>query len=202
MNYKDKKFAQQQAAADFTRYTRLMGAKKIQTPIDPDRFAEILWGTSVVYVERGTLPPGVIALADLKNNRIFVECSGYEPRDRFSVAHEVGHMALHKYLADLDEVSPRDEKNHEAQADAYASVLLMPQDLVTVCVKANKGFLSDDELLIQAVARDFFVSYTAAKIRLEGLGLINSHNMQLVFNKQEKLMQSRRDAWATEDFSG
>jgi len=195
MNYLTKEFAEKQAAEDFVKYCAVLGPKALTLPIDPDRLAEVLWGTRVVYLKEGELPGDAIAFADLKDNQIVIESSGYEQRDRFSVAHEVGHFSLHKYLVDLNEVDSKNKRFHESQADAYASVLLMPKEMVLRCVRENSGMLSDDSLLIMIVSEKFFVSKKAAEIRLKSLGLIKNDNMSFIINKRETEMQYKRDNW-------
>ncbi len=79
-----------------------------------------------------------------------------EPRDRFTMCHELGHLMMHRGVA-LSRIDPRQPpkiyRNSEWQADTFASYLMMPKDLV-----ANYSTWI-------SVAADFGVSNEAAFVR-------------------------------------
>ena len=88
-------------------------------------------------------------------------------RDRFTIAHELGHYFLH-YLHRRDESVAsfgRGMRNQvETQANVFASSLLMPQEQFAAAYRRNDG----DRY---AVARIFDVSPAAVDVRAEVLGL-------------------------------
>jgi Zn-dependent peptidase ImmA (M78 family) len=109
-------------------------------------------------------------------------------RQRFTVAHELGHFLLHtgsKVHIDREfRVNFRDTGHiagsvaEEMEANRFAAALLMPGSLVREAFrrKTTNGFdlLGDDDEaveVIQKLARDFKVSYQALLIRLGELGL-------------------------------
>jgi Zn-dependent peptidase ImmA (M78 family) len=91
-------------------------------------------------------------------------------RKRFSIAHELGHLEMHRSVSslslcsqgDIDEgVADRVDGNREQEANAFAAALLMPRRIFkAVCQQ-------DDPTLeaIQELAHYFYVSLTATALR-------------------------------------
>jgi len=101
-------------------------------------------------------------------------------RQRFSIAHELGHFLLHKGQMFLDKVRVnfRDERasmgtwRQEIEANEFAAEVLMPADLVSTAVlrwRSNEGDLDRDDV-ISALASQFEVSPEAMGYRLTNLG--------------------------------
>lgn len=89
-------------------------------------------------------------------------------RIRFTVAHELGHYILHRLSRKAFECSQEDmlhwespERQVEAEADAFASALLMPID----SFRAQIGHEIVDLELLDACAKHFGVSLTAAVLK-------------------------------------
>jgi hypothetical protein len=97
-----------------------------------------------------------------------------KPHDRFSMAHEIGHVVLHSTelvrMAELPHFVPalsrRKESNHssyrdsEWQANAFAAALLSPARGVVALEASHPWGLEE------AVAEQFGVSLTASHIRV------------------------------------
>lgn len=106
----------------------------------------------------------------------------YETRERFTVAHELGHYVKHilpngneKMFVDNDRTLSRSRSygdRVEFEANKFAAIMLMPKGLVTKSFKnyQNEGWLAED--LIERVARDFNVSRQAMRYRLANLDLL------------------------------
>lgn len=97
---------------------------------------------------------------------IVVNAQDAKTRQRFTIAHELGHYYLH-HNGDMKYVDLRSGKTTptEVEANKFASELLMPTNLVV---------REYDKLLFPTVAemaRIFDVSPAAMKIRLSTLGL-------------------------------
>ena len=98
-------------------------------------------------------------------------------RQRFTIAHELGHFYLHPQKDAF--VDYRNHKNtktdrvttiKERQANMFAAALLMPRkNLIRDFAKLAKG-LSDDEVSA-VLARRYEVSDDAMRFRLKNLGL-------------------------------
>ena len=89
-------------------------------------------------------------------------------RDRFTIAHEVGHYFIHYLHPQRDSVASfgRGERNHvETQANVFASSLLMPEQAFRQVYERHNG----DAF---AVARILEVSPAAVEVRAEILELL------------------------------
>jgi|ERR1700674_2091039 len=108
-------------------------------------------------------------------------------RQRFSIAHELGHLVLHQgrsLILDKREVrvNLRDRNSasgtdmEEIEANAFAAELLMPQrfvwDLVTRAVSRSSRPTADQ--FIRETASRFQVSLQAMEYRLASLGVISA----------------------------
>lgn len=101
-------------------------------------------------------------------------------RQRFSIAHELGHFVLHKPAFQIDQhafVSFRNPMSSSAtdpdeiEANQFAAALLMPETLLTECVH-QLGENPDVEDAISRLAQQFDVSTHAMTIRLTSLRVI------------------------------
>ena len=104
-------------------------------------------------------------------------------RQRFTVAHEIGHYMLHvknahsRLFLDRYVVYRRDDQSstgndrEEIEANAFAAALLMPAELVRDEIRKNNLDL-DDEDDLGVLAKRFNVSTTAMSFRLGNLGLL------------------------------
>lgn len=101
-------------------------------------------------------------------------------RQRFSAAHELAHHELHAdeirkavhidkgfRVLFRDDISPQGLDPLEIEANAFASELLMPHDLLVGVLDAEGLDIEDDER-IAALARRFRVSTAAMRFRLAG----------------------------------
>jgi len=108
-------------------------------------------------------------------------------RQRFTIAHEIGHYVLHvlnvktpphsRLFVDRYVVYRRGEDSatgndqEEVEANTFAAALLMPERLVREDIKKHR-FDLDDEDDLSALARHFNVSASAMSNRLANLGLL------------------------------
>jgi Zn-dependent peptidase ImmA (M78 family) len=114
---------------------------------------------------------------------IGVNESQADVRQRFTIAHEIGHMLLHAdqpLIVDhgfaliglrRDDGAPGDQR--EIEANAFAAALLMPEKWVTAALRGRDVDLSDDAE-IQSLAKRFGVSQQAMMYRLMNLGLLKN----------------------------
>ena len=107
-------------------------------------------------------------------------------RQRFTIAHEIGHFALNHdgnlfvdqalrsqaYIVHRDGKSSLGTDYHEVQANQFAAELLMPQDLLNLQIekRLDKRARSSSADLISELARVFVVSTQAMEYRLANLG--------------------------------
>jgi Zn-dependent peptidase ImmA (M78 family) len=113
---------------------------------------------------------------------------GYNPneskvRQRFTIAHELGHFILHR--EDKDKIFVDNEnyfqikfrlattadyqQQQEQEANAFAAALLMPKTLVQKEIKNYSGFDLSDNSSIVELAKKFEVSIPAMSYRVLNL---------------------------------
>ena len=108
-------------------------------------------------------------------------------RQRFSIAHEIGHALMHlgegedlivdppaRNFFNRDRLATLGEDSNEIEANQFAAALLMPADLVfregrNVLATTSKDTV---DLLAESLAGRFRVSTQAMRFRLVNLGVI------------------------------
>lgn len=104
-------------------------------------------------------------------------------RQRFTAAHELGHVIMHvdrfedthvdTIIKSRDRLSSKGEEPEEVEANAFAAEFLMPRSLLLHDMPEGYGDPYDvDEEVIAKIARRYKVSRTAMTYRLMNLGLI------------------------------
>jgi len=111
-----------------------------------------------------------------------------EKRQRFTIAHELGHYFLHDrsqpFLDDLTgrfKVMPRNEVSREGsdiremEANLFAAELLMPEQRIRRDLEriGHLDLLDEKDSVISQMALKYEVSVRAFTIRLERLGFFN-----------------------------
>jgi len=103
-------------------------------------------------------------------------------RQRFTIAHEIGHYVLHaqgsrqklfvdKSVYKRDDDSSKGEDPEEVEANQFAAALLMPAALVRTELARLQLDLEDEDA-VGTLAKRFNVSTTAMLYRLQNVGLI------------------------------
>ena len=99
-------------------------------------------------------------------------------RKRFTLAHELGHVILHrdvlktngvhvdKGILRRDSLASEGTDDREIEANNFAAELLMPEPLLMVALEGRNLDLEDDEA-VQALAKRFNVSATALQYRIQ-----------------------------------
>jgi Zn-dependent peptidase ImmA (M78 family) len=153
-----------------------------EPPIPVERIVRHL-GLKLEATEFGDDVSGILVV-EAGRGIIGVNSSHSRVRQRFSIAHELGHFVLHsanarlfidkKYFAAFrDSRSSTGENKREREANAFAAALLMPTDLVTRIVDHHQFDLADDAY-VETLANLFQVSKQAMTIRMVNLGLLSS----------------------------
>lgn len=100
----------------------------------------------------------------------------HSTRQRFTLAHELGHICRHSEILEdavhldhgslrRDWLSTQGTDPYELEANAFAATLLMPETLLEASVDGRRIDLEDDEA-IAVLARRFRVSQAAMRYRL------------------------------------
>jgi Zn-dependent peptidase ImmA (M78 family) len=116
---------------------------------------------------------------------IAVNETQHELRQRFTIAHEIGHLQLHSHnQLYIDKLVPvrlrRDQASSEAiytdeiEANAFAAELLMPFHLLQREEALQRKAVDYEGGIIQELAGKYQVSQQAMTFRLINLGFIES----------------------------
>ena len=153
---------------------------QLQVPVDVVQVAKDL-GIRVEYAEFDEGCSGVLVKGEDGTAVIGVNWEHHANRQRFTIAHEIGHFVLsHDGNTFVDKGTYarfRDEESHsgnvteERQANQFAASLLMPASLVKGAFE-ERLFDPGDDSALGDMARAFQVSSQAMMFRLQNLGLL------------------------------
>ena len=134
-------------------------------PIPLSKMVEHL-GYTVYSLNKQDAPPHFAGAVDYSRKAIFVNDADCYYRQRFTIAHEIAHIVLHKKPAFID-YRTEDEQgcNKESEANSFAAELLMPAEVFYEQWKINFGSLP-------ILSKLFAVSEDAIYYRAKNLGLL------------------------------
>ena len=150
-------------------------------PIDIESLVE----AHNIVIRTQELEDSVSGMLVIKDDRAIIGVNeGHHPnRQRFTLAHELGHFLLHRSASSIfidastvffrDITSSDGSKVQEIEANAFAAELLMPEKQLRDMIR-NQPFDAFDEGAVRRLAAQFGVSAQALTIRLTKLGLINT----------------------------
>jgi Zn-dependent peptidase ImmA (M78 family) len=150
-------------------------------PVDPELIAN---KDGIVVVRRRFEAGDVsgILFRDGEHHVIGVNSAQPAVRQRFTIAHELGHRALHpgrELILDVpvrvnlrDKTSSMASDLEEIEANAFAAALLMPEQMIRDRVnQLQPSQRRDPDATAAILARIFKVSPSALSFRLINLGL-------------------------------
>ena len=150
------------------------GISEKELNLDIVKLAESLGGAvyEVGYIKMNG--NSMIVNPDNNSFKIYVSASDGKRRQKFTIAHEIGHYCIH-YLRNISKnpqttyyrTSVAAGGHQEYEANVFAANLLMPENKFKQ-IYENCGH----DLAI--VAEKFGVSIAAAEVRARSLGLINN----------------------------
>lgn len=158
---------------------------------DDDQLGPLLSLPSIV-ADRMSVMMFVINANEIDGASAFLEgvpyvfvSARFKGRMLFTLAHELGHLVAHHDPGasfavvdeDLEGRHTGSNKGQEQYANAFASALLMPQQGFAIALKKIREFAKTTnyevgDLEINFLARFFGVSFWAAALRCESLGII------------------------------
>lgn len=154
-----------------------------KAPVDVEAVTEHL-RLRLVYMDLGDDVSGLL-ISKGDSTVIAVQKSDPLNRQRFTIAHEIGHYCLrhqfeqgeHVHVDRGHLITPRNSRSStgadpkEIEANQFAACLLMPSKLLSRYIeKLRTGSLRDDD--VEKLAREFGVSEQAMTIRLSTLGYL------------------------------
>jgi len=160
----------------------LLEAGITSAPVAVDQIAKSK-GASVVPFELGDEVSGVLVVEEDRGT-IGYNVAHHKNRQRFTIAHELGHFILHldkgkskEMFVDKDFIikwryektyTPSEFK-HEQEANAFAAALLMPRDFLLNELSKPKYAELSETRLIEDLAKVFDVSVPAMTYRFADL---------------------------------
>jgi len=161
---------------------------KIDEPAIPIEILAQNEGLTVTPYDFGDDVSGVLVIKDNKGV-IGYNKSHSKVRQRFTIAHELGHYLLHKGTSKKEEVFvdkdfiikfrnkensyDKNEARQEIEANAFAAALLMPKAFLFVEFEQNDYSNLSEADLISRLAKKFNVSVLAMTYRLANLNLFH-----------------------------
>lgn len=112
---------------------------------------------------------------------IGVNSTNHIYRQRFTIAHEIGHLLFHerKMYVDSPTVRYRDFKSglaidkEEIEANGFAAELLMPRDFVEKSLQTiGKKKIVDRQKIVGSMSKEYKVSAQTVEFRLKNLGIL------------------------------
>ncbi|HTZ87267.1 MAG TPA: ImmA/IrrE family metallo-endopeptidase [Solirubrobacteraceae bacterium] len=167
------------AEGEATTLLNTLGCK--ETPIPVEQIA-IARGAQVTYEVFDGEVSGML-IRDGERAIIGVNSSHAPVRQRFTIAHEIGHLIMHEgtpvFVDRLIRINRRDgtTSKQERDANAFAAELLMPRGFITARVAAltDKSSGIAPERLMEQLAEEFGVSVLAMSYRLANLDITDPY---------------------------
>jgi Zn-dependent peptidase ImmA (M78 family) len=140
-------------------------------PVDPIYIAQEL-SLKVFTAQLQADVSGMLVKRVNEDAQIYVNVADSPNRQRFTIAHEIGHYILREHGRPGDSWSYIDHRGpsaahgtdaHEVYANQFAAELLMPRDEVAIRYRDGRS--------AAALALDFDVSVGAMEFRVKNLGL-------------------------------
>ena len=163
-------------------------AKALPPPINLEKIA-IYLGAHIHEQIFEDQVSGALVIKD-GGKHILVNSAHHRNRQRFTIAHEIGHLSLHasevdqlfvdtqmrvyKRTGGSDSAAYQGESStttpeQEREANQFAAALLMPEQLLRE--RVDKNVLSDEKY-VTILAKEFGVSDQSMYIRLQKLDLV------------------------------
>ncbi len=161
----------------------LQEQKITEPPVPVETIAKNIGAKIVFEPFDGTDDISGILYQDGPYNIIGINSVHHRNRQRFSIAHEIGHLVLHKKKLFIDKAVKIDFRDstsskainaEEIAANAFAAELLMSREFVVSeierILKRKRSMAKDD--LIATLSGIFEVSTKAMEYRLNNLGFL------------------------------
>lgn len=139
------------------------------------------------YFEISGKPIFIIAFSNNKNSAA---------RINFDLAHELGHIMLHEWSEDNENISREDFKQHEKEANAFASAFLLPKNKFSAELK----FMPSELGHYIELKKKWHVSIGAMLHRACDLGIITQnqyqYNLRIMNSKGQRVNEPLDDVIA------
>jgi len=134
-----------------------------------------------IIVKEINLPDDISGVLDTRGQKpiVLINSSHSENRQRFSMAHELGHFILQSSFSGVhmdkatyfrSNLSAEGTNIDEKRANRFAAELLIPTDILLAKLQLYPDLIdSNDDTPIQDLAKEFKVSSAALMFKLSGV---------------------------------
>lgn len=147
--------------------SKLQEILELEVPIDFNKFDNNLSDLTIEYNCKDLDVDGRISKDENGNYIVQLKNDGQNPRDRFTLAHELGHLFL-GHVDQYETLYRRGANELEYAANEFAADLLMPKDIFNLIVDEYTN--SDNICDVEEVSNYFRVSESAVLTRGRFLG--------------------------------
>ena len=125
------------------------------------------------FVEIGDSPTYLIAYSNNKTSAA---------RIHFDIAHELGHICLHEWSEDIEDISKEDFKERERQANEFAAAFLLPEDSFKRDALAGPKTIT----YYKQLKKKWKVSIAAMIRRAEKIGVMSMEEYQSLIRTMQR----------------
>lgn len=125
------------------------------------------------FVGAGDAPTYIIAYSNNKTSAA---------RIHFDIAHELGHICLHEWSEDIEDISKEEFKRKEREANDFAAAFLLPEE--TFRKDAERG--PQTIIYYKQLKKKWKVSIAAMIRRSEKLGIITTDDYQNLIRTMQR----------------
>lgn len=110
-------------------------------------------------------------------------------RIHFDIAHELGHICLHEWSEDIEELSKEEFKNREREANEFAAAFLLPEETFKNDAERGPHTLP----YYKQLKKKWKVSIAAMIRRAEKLGILTRDESQILFRTMQRRGQRKEE---------
>ncbi len=132
------------------------------------------------YMGVGDAPTYIIAYSNNKTSAA---------RIHFDIAHELGHICLHEWSEDIEEISKEQFRSKEREANDFASAFLLPEE--SFRTDAERG--PQTMTYYKQLKKKWKVSIAAMIRRAEKLGVITTDEYQYLIRMMQRRGQRKEE---------
>ena len=110
-------------------------------------------------------------------------------RIHFDVAHELGHICLHEWNEDIEDLSKEEFRQYEYEANDFAAEFLLPSETFVADAESCRTSLIN----YKRIKRKWKVSIAAMVRRSKELGILSSNEYQMIIRTMQKRGQRKNE---------
>ncbi len=132
------------------------------------------------FIETADVPTYLIAYSNNKTSAA---------RIHFDIAHELGHICLHEWSEDIEELSKEEFKNREREANDFAAAFLLPESTFRLDAMSGPHTIT----YFKQLKKKWKVSIAAMIRRAEKLGVISMDEYQSLIRIMQRRGQRKEE---------